>query len=80
MSGKPKTPQANEVTINAKAFHGLQQAEAKYRSAIKNAIEGIFQSTPGGRFLSVNPAMARIYGYDTPEEMMEAVTVTPLFA
>jgi len=74
MSGKPKTPQASAVTIEAKAFHDLQQAEAKHRSIFENAAEGIFQSTPEGRYLSVNPAMARLYGYDTPEEMMEAVT------
>jgi PAS domain S-box-containing protein len=73
MSGKPKTPQVSKVTIEAKAFHDLQQAEAKYRSTFENAAEGIFQSTPGGRYLSVNPAMARIYGYETPEEMMEAI-------
>ena len=74
MSGKPKTPQVSKVTIEAKAFHDLQQAEAKYRSTFENAAEGIFQSTPGGRYLSVNPAMARIYGYETPEEMIAAVT------
>ena len=74
MSGKLKTPKASEVTIEAKAFHDLQRAEAKYRSTFENAVEGIFQSMPGGRYLNVNPAMARIYGYDTPEEMIAAVT------
>ena len=48
MSGKPKTPQVSKVTIEAKAFHDLQQAEAKYRSTFENAAEGIFQSTPRG--------------------------------
>jgi len=63
MSGKPKTPQASAVTIEAKAFHDLQQAEAKHRSAIENAIKGIYQSTPGGRYQSVNPAVRRTLGY-----------------
>ena len=40
-----------------------RQAEERYRSIYENAVEGIYQSTPRGRFLSVNPAMARIYGY-----------------
>jgi PAS domain S-box-containing protein len=47
----------------------LRQAEAKYRGIFENAVEGIFQSTPDGRFLSVNPALARMFGFDSPEEM-----------
>ncbi len=39
-----------------------------------NAPIGIFTSTPGGRYLSVNPAMAGLYGYDSPADMLEAVT------
>lgn len=52
----------------------LREAEAKYRSIVENAVEGIFQSTPEGRYLSVNPAMARILGYATPEEVVTQVT------
>jgi len=48
-------------------------AEEKYRNIFNNSIEGIFQSTDDGRFLSVNPAMARIYGYDSPEDMLQSV-------
>ncbi len=44
-----------------------QQAEAKYRSIFENAVEGIFQTTPEGQYLSANPALARIYGYESPE-------------
>lgn len=51
-----------------------RQAEKKYRDIYENATEGIFQSTPQGTFLSVNPAMAHIHGYDTPEEMIAAVS------
>ena len=39
-----------------------------------NAPVGIFTSSPEGRFLSVNPAMADMYGYDSPEDMLETVT------
>ena len=49
------------------------RAEEKYRNIFNNSIEGIFQSTDDGRFLSVNPAMARIYGYDSPEDMLHNV-------
>jgi PAS domain S-box-containing protein len=52
----------------------LREAERKYRGLFNDAIVGIFQSTVAGRLLSVNPAMARIFGYDSPEEMLAAVT------
>src|ERR1700752_3321942 len=51
-------------------------AEEKYSKIVENAIDGIFQSTPDGRFLSVNPAMARMYGYGSPEEMLDSITDT----
>jgi PAS domain S-box-containing protein len=51
-----------------------KRAEEKYQAIFENSIEGIFQSTPDGRYLSVNPAMARIYGYESPEEMLESIT------
>ena len=50
-----------------------KQAEQKYQSIFENAMEGIFQSSPQGRFLNLNPAMARLYGYDSPREMIESV-------
>ena len=50
-----------------------QLAEAKYRDIVENAIDGIFQSTLDGRFVSVNPAMARMYGYESPEDMLRSV-------
>ena len=51
----------------------LRTAEEKYRSIFENASEGIFQATVDGRFLSVNPALARIYGYETPAALMREV-------
>jgi len=47
----------------------LRQAEERYRSIFENAIEGIFQTTPDGKYLNANPALAHIYGYDSPEDM-----------
>ncbi len=49
------------------AYQKLEAAEAKYHSIFDNAIEGIFQSTPDGRYITANPALARIYGYSSPE-------------
>ncbi|MFZ0820841.1 MAG: PAS domain S-box protein [Candidatus Acidiferrales bacterium] len=47
-----------------------QQAEEKYRSLIENMQEGVFISTPAGRFLDFNDAFLRMLGYDTREELM----------
>ena len=50
-----------------------KQAEERFRAIYENAVEGIYQSTLEGRYLNVNPATARIYGYDFPQEMMAQV-------
>ncbi|HEX8295976.1 MAG TPA: PAS domain S-box protein, partial [Chthoniobacteraceae bacterium] len=52
----------------------LREAEEKYRSIFENAIEGIFQTTAEGAYMSVNPALASLYGYATPDELMRTVT------
>ena len=51
----------------------LSIEEENYRSIFENALEGIFQSTPNGYYIKVNPAMAKIHGYDSPQEMMAKV-------
>ncbi|MGE5659388.1 MAG: PAS domain S-box protein [Actinomycetota bacterium] len=52
----------------------LHQMEAKYRSMFENAVSGIFQTTPDGRYISANPALARLYGYVSTEEMIGKLT------
>jgi PAS domain S-box-containing protein len=52
----------------------LGQAEARYRGIFEHATEGIFRSTPDGRLVSANPALARIFGYRSPEEMLTVIT------
>ncbi|NET81230.1 MAG: PAS domain S-box protein [Moorea sp. SIO1F2] len=52
----------------------LRLSVAKYRSIFENAVEGICQTTPDGRYISANPALARIYGYQSPEELIASVT------
>jgi len=51
-----------------------KKAEEKYRSIFENALEGIFQATPEGRFISANPALAQIFGYDSPEDLIKSVS------
>ena len=59
---------------SASLYGQVRQAEENYRSIFENAVEGIFQSTLEGRFITVNPAMARILGYESPEEMIAKIT------
>jgi PAS domain S-box-containing protein len=55
------------------ANESLKLAEAKYRGIFENAVEGIYQSRPDGAYVSVNPALARMYGYASPQELIEEV-------
>lgn len=68
------TKLAREIFERKRVEKELRQAEAKYRSIFENAVDGIFQTTPEGQYLSVNPALACIYGYETPEELMASLT------
>ena len=52
----------------------LRRTEEKYRTIFEDAIEGIFQTSPEGRFLSANPALARVHGYDSPQDLIDSVT------
>lgn len=63
-----------DVTERRKAEEALRKSELMYRSIFENAQEGICHVTPASRFLIANPAMARIFGYDTPEELISEVT------
>jgi PAS domain S-box-containing protein len=66
--------QFGSVLQRKRAEEALRRAEERYRSIVENAVEGIFQTTPEGGYLSVNPALARMYGYESPQELMSAVT------
>jgi diguanylate cyclase (GGDEF)-like protein/PAS domain S-box-containing protein len=48
----------------------MREAVRRYESLFENATEGIFQTTPEGRYLSANPALARIYGHTTPDALI----------
>ena len=65
---------AEEVAERLRTEEALRRSEEKYRSIFDNAVEGIFQSTPQGRYLSVNPSFARMFGYTSPRELMESIT------
>lgn len=62
--------QLGAVMQRKQAEEALRLAEEKYRSIFENSLEGIFQTTPEGRYLSANPALAEIYGYTSPSELI----------
>jgi len=55
---------------SASLYTQVRRAEHNYRSIFENAVEGIFQSTPDRRVITANPSMARILGYDSPQELI----------
>jgi PAS domain S-box-containing protein len=62
-----------EVRERTQIEQALTAAEMNYRSIFENATVGIFKASATGQLLSVNPSMARLYGYDSPEEMVATV-------
>jgi PAS domain S-box-containing protein len=65
---------ARNITERRRVLKAVQEAEEKYRSIFENAAEGIFQSTPEGYYLSANPALVRMYGYDSFADLAANVT------
>src|SRR5919199_368373 len=67
-----------EMLANAlerkRAEIALLQEKSSYRSIFENAVEGIFQTTPSGRYLRANRALAEIYGYESSAQMLAEIT------
>lgn len=62
---------AREAAVRALAEQKL--AEESYRKLFEGSVDGIYVTTPGGRLLNANPALARMMGYDTPEALIDGV-------
>ena len=65
---------SRDITALKQAQEEAEQAEEKFRSIVWNAVDGIFQTTPEGRYLSANPALAKIYGFSSVEELKQSFT------
>jgi PAS domain S-box-containing protein len=63
-----------DITERKRAEAALRAAEEKFRSIFENSQEGIFQTTADGHYLSANQALARMYGYETPEALINGLT------
>ncbi len=59
-----------DITAKLATERALRDSEARYRELFENAVGGVYRATPEGRFISVNPAMARLYGFDNSAEML----------
>ncbi len=71
----------SDITERRRVEEELRTAERKYRGIFENAIEGIFRLTPDGIILDANPSLARMYGYNSPQEMINSLThVKQLYA
>ena len=64
----------NDITERKRAEETLRESEERYRLLFENATIGIFHSLPEGKYLRVNPALARMIGFDSPEEMVSSVS------
>lgn len=63
-----------DVTEHKRAEEALRESEERYRRIVENAPVGIFRSTPEGRIVGANPALARMAGFESPAEMMESIS------
>lgn len=65
---------SRDITSLVQTRQQLEKAQQKYRDIFEKAVEGIFQSTPAGRYLEANPALARIYGYSSAQDLLQNLT------
>jgi PAS domain S-box-containing protein len=71
--------QVKERTLELEeAYKILKEKEIKYRSLYENAPVGIFHSTLDGKYIDVNPELARLLGYDSPEDLISTVNKTSI--
>ncbi|MCP4134788.1 MAG: response regulator [bacterium] len=66
----------NYIAERNKVEEELKKAEKKYRSIFENSTEGIFQNMPRGPLVTANPAMARLLGYDSPDDLIRSIIDT----
>lgn len=60
-----------DITERKRAEKARLQAEQKYRDIVEQSIQGVYQTAPDGRFLSANAALARLFGYESPGELLD---------
>jgi PAS domain S-box-containing protein len=66
------------LTARQRGEDALHSTEAGYRRLFDNAPVGVFQSTPEGKFITLNPALARMLKYESPDELVAHVNRTSI--
>jgi PAS domain S-box-containing protein len=64
-----------DIEKRRRAEMAVREAEQRFRAIFENSISGIYQTSPDGRFISANPALAEILGYDSTEDMIMSVDI-----
>lgn len=64
----------SDITALRQTEAALHEGQARYRTIYEHAALGMFESTPEGKVLNINPAYARIFGFDSPADALEYVT------
>ena len=63
-----------DISLLKRTETALREAEMRYRGIFENTVEGIFRSTPDGRYSDVNPPLAQLYGFDSPQQLIGELT------
>ena len=62
-----------DITVRKQSEQLAYEAEQRYRSIFENAINGIYQTSPSGQYIDINPALVKIYGYDSKNELINSI-------
>jgi two-component system NtrC family sensor kinase len=71
--------QAAHLIVNAQLFEQVRESEERYRRIFESTLDGLFRSTPAGRLVTVNPALASMLGYDKPDELIGTNIIQDFF-
>jgi diguanylate cyclase (GGDEF)-like protein/PAS domain S-box-containing protein len=63
-----------DITEQKRAETAVRHAEEKYRAIFEDSVVGIFQTSPEGRPISINRALAQLHGFDSPEQLIAEVS------
>lgn len=66
--------QHTDITNRKNAEDALKESEQKYRGLFENSVTGIYQTLPDGKLIGVNSAFAKMFGYSSAEEIIDAIS------
>jgi PAS domain S-box-containing protein len=67
------------ATERTHTLQALKASETRYRQLYENVVAGVFQTTPNGKFMAANPALVRLLGYDSEDELLELCIESDLY-